>query len=326
MRKIEIRNYNQFECVTSHEWGVIILKLNKLSLGLEDLSEFIKEKLGVDFLRQSGVYFLRLKDGYYIGETRDLIIRFADHIEKREVESITLATYKSVLDKFDKEMIRDLESLLISHAENTGIQFGEKLKNIKQENRKTSNLFASAENEELAKYMWDKFLYLNLDNIIEDLRTRNIEKDEHPGCLTAFHSNETVDFENQKLERKGPVTLEKTWEKKNVIDHKIDLHSEIFDYVPQRTNLATAYTTYNGDMFLKEYIVECLFEYLYTGKGNKPIDISLTNGKRDRGWITAMTLAYFRIETNGNARGILRKQMSAEKSKQMISKFVSDNY
>lgn len=326
MRKTVIRNYRTFESITSDEWGVIILKLNHINGQLDLVSELISEKLGVDFLKQSGVYFLQLKDGYYIGETKDLSTRFMDHIEKREVESITLATYKSHLDKFNKETIKDLESILIIEAESFGISIGGKLKNVKQENRKTLNILDSQENEELGKYIWDKFAYLNMRGIIEELQTKDFIVHDFIVHDTQDLKEAIIDAEaNKKKFSKAVASENKVWEPLNVSEHKVNVNDDFFKYVPSRTVLTKAYNLQRGDVFMKQYIEECLFEYLYIGNRNALVDVKITNGRRDRGFVTAMTLAYFRIETNGSARGSL-KNISKAHAQELIKGFVERNY
>ncbi|NQZ29223.1 MAG: hypothetical protein HRT98_02450 [Mycoplasmatales bacterium] len=321
MEKFEFRSYNQLQFITSMNSNFIIIKLNNLSGNLEDIKKTVYSELKKKYLDQPGVYFLRLEDGYYIGETRELSTRLKTHIKNKDIRSITVATYKADIDRLEKEQIRDLESLLITYAEDYGLMLGGELKNKKKENRKVENILNSRENTIYAKYIWDKISYLNLKDILEDKQT--IE-----------HMQEVVDESEEEAIIEGnndhqpKIRVKHDW--RNTVNMKIqtvDHEHPIFKYIPYRKIVTKAYDKTNLEIFNKEFAFKALFRYLYENRGNGGIDIELTKGKRDRGWITAGTLAYLRIETNGEARGnLMDAPLNRTEVEKLIKDFIEKNY
>lgn len=104
--------------------------------------------------------------------------------------------------------------------------------------------------------------------------------------------------------------------------HKSDL---FFNYVPYRHTPTKAYTIYRP-IFKKQLCKQALFLYLYKSIANDQIDVKLTGNTHLKGWIAGATLAFFRIETNGKARGILQNKLSITEAQEKINLFVEKNY
>ncbi len=318
MEKFEFRSYNQLQFITSMNSNFIIIKLNNLSGNLEDIKKTVYSELKKKYLDQPGVCFLRLEDGYYIGETKELSTRLKTHIKNKDIRSITIATYKADIDRLEKEQIRDLESLLITYAEDYGLMLGGELKNKKKENRKVTNILNERENIIYAKYIWDKISYLNLKDILEDKQAI-----EHTQEITS----EDIQTEENN-DHKPRVRVHHVW--RNTVNSKVqvvDQEHPIFKYIPYRKVITKAYNKTNIEIFNKEYAFKALFNYLYENRGNGGIDDELTKGKRNRGWITAGTLAYLRIETNGDARGrLMDAPLDRTEVEKLIKDFIEKNY
>ena len=96
---------------------------------------------------------------------------------------------------------------------------------------------------------------------------------------------------------------------------------EIFKTISYRKVATNGYIKKNIEIFNEEFSKKALYMYLYEGIGNKTIDDKLTNNIRKNGYVTAVTLAFYNIETNGDARGSLMT-LTKEKANQVIEDIV----
>ncbi|TCG10606.1 GIY-YIG nuclease family protein [Mycoplasma marinum] len=310
--KTEIRAYDSFELIFSPNQELIIIKINNNNGNFDDTAKIIENQLKNDYLSQAGVYFLRLDGGYYIGETINLKKRFSEHEKMKEFSSITFATYKYDLEELNKEQIRDLESILIEFANDNGLTLG----NAKIENRKTRNLLNHNDHINMARWIWKNFSYLNIEDIFDELNSNQIQDIENKGM---------VKIKTMDVNRDNSITKQIVVQK-DVKNKVIDKNHKIFKFLDFNESPTKGYMKIKIEIYNKNSAVKCLFDYLYKSKGNATIDSELTNSNRVKGWIAAATLAYFRIQTNGTARGTLNSLVSKEKAFELIKDFVDLNY
>lgn len=318
IRKTTIREFGKFEFMFSVSSAEIIFKIDLSNTGIETISKQIVEVMKEDYMNRSGVYFLRLDDGFYIGKATNLKNRFKQHLENKSISSITFATYKNEFDLMEDEQIRDLESLLIQYAQEYGLQFDGALKNRKNESRKKRNYLDAHDNGLIAREIWGKFAQLNIDDILE-------EKFSHSNEF-ATEKNEIISTNTviKKVTSKNSLNIEdKKWLKEitsraNMEIRRDELKNEsIFLNVPYRGIPTSGYSKGNIEIFNKEYSKKCILMYLHGGLGNGEIDRRLTNKLRKNGYVTAVTLAYFNIETSGRARGTLSEMPKTEATNQI---------
>ncbi|MCR8613409.1 MAG: DUF262 domain-containing protein [Mycoplasma sp.] len=130
----------------------------------------------------------------------------------------------------------------------------------------------------------------------------------------------------EKVKTKVQIDPEKiNWVKKNNVDRSVDFAHEIFRYVPIRKNITPGYRNNNAEIFDKENTKKALFMYLFENINNKKVDSELTDNYKNGGWLTAVTISYFRIDTSGTAKGSL-SSLSSDKAKELIDHFVEENY
>ena len=316
MKRIEIREYNNFEFMISKNSAEIIIKISLENSTIQEVSNQMNEIMGEDYLDRPGVYFLRLSEGFYIGKAKNLKQRFLQHYANKKISFITFATHKSKLERMENTMIQDLESLLLSYAHDYGLNIGGSLTNKKNENRKTTNILLRRENGLIAKEIWNKFAQLNVMDLLEEKYSS--EMDEIPKV-------KNIKGNPNSMIKKKSTFIKTIAVNKNTQDHIVDSIDPLFTHVQYRENIAPGYNRTKIEMFNKEYSKLALFEYLYLNSGNMSIDKKLSKGTRDRGYITAVTLAYFRIETNGKTRGSLTK-LNSDIAKSLIDKFVDKYY
>ena len=334
-RKVELRDFNSFELLTSPTSQFIIIKLNNINGKIEKHKEILSSELKTDYLSQPGVYFLRLNNGYYIGETTDLFKRMNQHIKDKEINTITFATHKSEIDRLDKEQIRDIESLLIEYAMEANLTLGEGILNKRNENRKVTNVFKEKEHRMQANEIWKRMAMLNVNDffdkevnaIEESIAAREFEKSSQsysaPRNKIEPFDSETFDPDEIAKQNLKSITT-KNDVKLNI--SKVDYGHDIFKDVPLRRLPTNAYNKDRIEIFNKENTKRCLLKYLWEGKSNGLVDIELTRyRKRTRGWITAATLAYMGMETNGSARNSLSSWNKIE-VEDLIDEFVEYNY
>ena len=108
-------------------------------------------------------------------------------------------------------------------------------------------------------------------------------------------------------------------------NNDVNTNHKIFNFVPLLLTLPQGYIKIKRELFKKELSKKALKLYLFFGFGGTQVDAELTNNIRKKGWLTSITLAYLRIETNGKARGSL-KELSEEKATKLINDFVDENY
>lgn len=337
MNKTEIREYKNFDIVLSDKSKYVVLKIKNVR-GLETLEKAANEMIDEvkqDFLAQSGVYFLKLSNGMYIGETNNFRARFINHIENREVESITFATYESQLNLLDKEQIEDIESLLLSYAKEFNLNIGEELKNVKPEDRKIRNHIRGKDNEETSNFIWNQILFLNVrDMFAVSKKPIAATQLEYKGEKTIKEPSKN-EFGNNVAESKK-TTLIKTLKTKKISEgllefkdiknhaYFVDKHNVIFKHLNFSRNIAATYNDEHFPVFNIELAAKCLYLFLYDGVGQKYIEERLLGHQID-GWITSSTLAYFRIPTSGSQK-VLKRVFSSQEAKQVILNFVKNNY
>lgn len=105
------------------------------------------------------------------------------------------------------------------------------------------------------------------------------------------------------------------------------MESDIFKYLNRIDSATKAYDAGKVEIFSKDCAKKSLFMYLYEKIGGGTVDSVLTGDRRNRGWLSQATLAYFSMDTNGSNRGVLKERgLSSDESLKLISDLVDKYY
>ena len=332
MKKLEIWEYGKYEIISSDKSSKIIIKIDLTNSNINEVSNGLKEILKDDYLNKPGIYFIRLTKGFYIGQTDNLKRRFIEHTKDKAISNITFATYKSPLDRMSNDEIRDLESLLISYATDCGLKINDSLTNKKRESRRRLKVLEAKNNQEVAREIWNKFAQLNIDDLLNEKNSYSIDDDieeetslisETNGIPNKVKTNISVSTTKNKNSKEDREFVNSLLNK--IMINDVNTNHKIFNFVPLLLTLPQGYIKIKRELFKKELSKKALKLYLFFGLGGTQVDAELTNNIRKKGWLTSITLAYLRIQTNGKARGSL-KELAKEKATKLINDFVDENY
>lgn len=290
MKKIEHDILKRVELYDSSNESIAIIKVADPKTDFNEIERELERIYGGNIIDGSGVYFISMKGDFYIGEAKNLKKRTFQHLKDKEISHITYATSKSKRNSLNKDDIKDIESLLLSYAQDYGFD----LTNIKNESTNSMNESNLMTNSDKAQWVWKGILSLNIEDILENVSNNK-------AALETNSSNKHVISFTNVSTRDMDFDLSNVTTKANVLNN-IPGDLEIFKSTIRRDDVAKAYRSSNIEIFNKKYAVDVIMDYVYRGMGNAKIDSKYTKGKRNRGWVTAATMAFYKIETNGKAK------------------------
>ena len=263
-----------------------------------------------------------IKGDFYIKKPAAELQTIIEHLLRENNNSYHTSLFDLIEEKkdsFPQDVIDNLHNRLQGNDEVHSVN--DKAKNKAHLVRllhRTYSVMAHIYNKEIdefdssiyyTNYTSPKYIYKKDSNLVIDT---NNEKNNN------IHKN-NANRTRQSNEYLKSITRTLKENKNNV-----NIQHDIFNYVPLRLTPSKGYVE-NIELFDKEKSKGVLKLYLFSNMSGESIDKQFTNGSRNKGWITACTLAYLRIETNGKARGSL-KELAKEKATKLINDFVDENY
>lgn len=318
MRKIDHEIINNIELYDSSTESIAIIKVGDPAENLAHSFDKIKNIYGFDLLEGSGVYFISMDGDFYIGEAKNLKKRTLEHLKSKKIASITYATSKSKRHELNKDDIKDIEATILSYASDYNFP----LTNIKSESTNSLNSSSLLLNEAKSKWVWKGILTLNIGDIIESITNSNMTGDAPDEKAFKITRRPLRGRSSNNIERDMSYDLSDVTKKGNVLNNIPSPDLKIFNHTIRRDDVAKAYRRTDIEIFNGKYAVDVIMDYLYSGLGNKPIDDKYTKGRRNRGWVTAATIAYYKIETNGEAKFTL-SHLSETEAREMVQELVN---